>query len=61
MGCSGTLQVDAHTTVMAIANSSYLALPFGVSTAATIRVGNLLGAGKPNQARISGKPLFIVK
>ena len=33
---------------------SYVTLPFGIATAATIRVGNMLGAGRPEIARRSG-------
>ena len=33
---------------------SYVALPFGIATASTIRVGNMLGAGQPETAKRSG-------
>ena len=32
----------------------YISFPFGIATSATIRVGNLLGAGRPHEARIAG-------
>ncbi len=35
---------------------SYVALPFGIATASTIRVGNMLGAGQPETAKRSGAP-----
>jgi MATE family multidrug resistance protein len=35
----------------------FISFPFGVATAATIRVGNLLGGGRPQQARIAGAAL----
>ena len=32
----------------------YISFPFGIATSATIRVGNLLGAGRPHEARVAG-------
>ena len=31
-----------------------MSFPFGVSTAATIRVGNLVGANRPSEAKLAG-------
>ena len=49
--CAGTAQVDAHTVLLSIESVTFFAFPFGVATAATIRIGNLLGAGLPGAAR----------
>lgn len=46
----GTVALDAHLTVMQLATLSYLALPFAVAIASTIRIGNLLGAGDARRA-----------
>lgn len=53
----GTIQVDAHNVVLTLCEFSYVALPFGIATAATIRVGNMLGAGNHASARRSGQAL----
>lgn len=39
---------------MTIVSATYMSVPFGIGSAATIRVGNLLGAGKGAQARVAG-------
>jgi MATE family multidrug resistance protein len=44
----------AHTIQMAITGFMYLSFPMGISIAASIRIGNLLGANRPQQARIAG-------
>ena len=41
--------------MLTLCEFSYVALPFGIATAATIRVGNMLGAGKHKAAKTSGK------
>lgn len=46
--------MDAHTALLTLCEFAYVTLPFGIATAATIRVGNTLGAGKGNLARRSG-------
>lgn len=38
---------------------SYVSLPFGIATASTIRVGNMLGAGQPETARQSGARPYL--
>ncbi|BDA44364.1 probable multidrug and toxin extrusion protein 1 [Coccomyxa sp. Obi] len=50
----GTVQVDAHNVMLTLCEFSYVALPFGIATAATIRTGNMLGAGNHASARRSG-------
>ena len=49
-GYLGTVELDAHLTVMQLATLSFLSLPFAVAIAATIRIGNLLGAGDAQSA-----------
>ena len=41
--------------MLTLCEFSYVALPFGIATAATIRVGNMLGAGNHKTAKTSGK------
>lgn len=53
-GALGTVELDAHTAMLTLCVFLFLSMPFGVATASTIRVGNLLGAGRGQQARISG-------
>ena len=52
---TGTVQLDAHTAVMMLLEFLYISFPFGIATSATIRVGNLLGAGRPREARVAGR------
>ena len=54
-GFPGTVQLDAHTAIMTLLEFLYISFPFGIATSATIRVGNLLGAGRPHEARIAGE------
>lgn len=54
--CAGTVQVDAHNVMLTLCEFSYVALPFGIATSATIRVGNMLGAGNHASAKRSGGP-----
>ena len=44
----------AHNVLLQLCEFSYVALPFGIATASTIRVGNMLGAGRPEIAKRSG-------
>ncbi|KAK9829555.1 hypothetical protein WJX72_006470 [[Myrmecia] bisecta] len=53
-GFLGTVEVDAHIALLTLVTFTYVSFPFAVSVASTIRVGNLLGAGRPMQARLSG-------
>ena len=53
----GTIALDAHTAILTLCVFLFISFPFGVATAATIRVGNLLGGGRPQQARIAGAAL----
>lgn len=57
--CAGEAQVDAHALLLTCCVAIYMGFPFGMSTAATIRVGNLVGANRPAEARLSGSaPAF---
>ena len=51
---AGTTEVDAHTALFALTSLAFMSFPFGVATAASIRVGNLLGEGKPRAAKAAG-------
>lgn len=46
--------MDAHALLLTCCVAIYMGFPFGMSTAATIRVGNLVGANRPTEARLSG-------
>ena len=54
-GCAGEAQVDAHSILLTFCVFIYMSFPFGVSTAATIRVGNLVGANRPSEAKLAGE------
>ncbi|KAG1668163.1 hypothetical protein FOA52_005155 [Chlamydomonas sp. UWO 241] len=45
----------AHAAMLSIIMLTYFSLPFAIATAATIRVGTLLGAGLPQQAQLAGR------
>jgi MATE family multidrug resistance protein len=49
-GTLGVTAIAAHTVAMNLASVSFM-LPLGVSAAAATRVGNLIGAGVPEQAQ----------
>ncbi|KXZ51860.1 hypothetical protein GPECTOR_11g298 [Gonium pectorale] len=52
-GALGTVEVSAHSTLLGICTYTFISFPFAVATAATIRVGNLLGAGLAHQASLA--------
>ena len=60
-GCSlaaaaaGTVEVDAHTTMLSLFGLLITLTAWGIGCASTIRIGNLLGAGHVQQARLSGQ------
>lgn len=54
---AGEAEVDAHALLLTCCVAIYMGFPFGMSTAATIRVGNLVGANRPAEARLSGSVL----
>lgn len=45
------VDLDAHVVQLTMAGFSFVTVPLGVSIAATIRVGNLVGANLPDRAR----------
>src|SRR4029079_207250 len=49
-GRLGEVRLAAHTAAMSVASIA-LTLPLGVSLAAVVRVGNLIGAGTRREAR----------
>ena len=49
-GLLGQTALDAHTIMLTVASFTFVAFPFGISIAASIRIGNLLGAQKPSRA-----------
>ena len=49
-GYLGTVELDAHLTMMQLATLAFLSLPFAVAIASTIRIGNLLGLGDGKSA-----------
>ncbi len=51
-GQIGAAALAAHTVVLNLASLSFM-VPLGISMAATTRVGNLLGAGRPQPAQRS--------
>ena len=53
---AGEIQVDAHTVLLTTCVFIYMSFPFGLATASTIRVGNLLGSYQPGLAKLSGEP-----
>lgn len=55
---AGTVELDAHTAMLTLCVFLFISFPFGVATASTIRVGNLLGAGLGQQ--VSMRILFRV-
>lgn len=59
-GYLGTVALDAHLTMLQLATLAFLSLPFAVAIAATIRVGNLLGAGDAKGAGDASKVSFAI-
>lgn len=49
-GWLGTAALGAHTIAITLASVSFM-MPLGISLAAVTRVGNLIGAGLPHEAR----------
>lgn len=54
-GILGTISVDAHTSLLTLCEFTFVTVPFGIATATTIRVGNMLGANKPGAAQRAGQ------
>jgi len=47
----GKVSLDACAILLSLSSLAFTALPFGVAVAASIRVGNLLGAQQPRRAQ----------
>lgn len=54
IGSLGTIQVAAHQIAINVAAFTFM-IPFGLSTAITIRVGNAVGRGELKMAQFSGR------
>lgn len=52
-GLMGQKETAAHAALLSLCTFCYNAFPFAVSTAGTIRVGNLLGEGRAAQVGAS--------
>ena len=52
---TGTVAVDAHTSLLTLCEFTFITVPFGIATATTIRVGNMLGANRPGAAKRAGE------
>ncbi|MFT7679621.1 MAG: MATE family multidrug resistance protein [Planctomycetota bacterium] len=53
-GALGTVATGAHIIVLNLSSNSFM-VPLGVALAACTRVGNLIGAGEPERARLAGR------
>jgi multidrug resistance protein, MATE family len=54
------VELDAHTAMLTLCVFLFISFPFGVATASTIRVGNLLGAGLGQQVGCSAPAVCVV-
>jgi MATE family multidrug resistance protein len=57
-GLISTVALDAHVVTLSIATFIYLSFPFAVGIATSIRVGQLIGEGKPADAKRSCKVAY---
>ena len=51
---TGTIQIDAHTTMLSVSDILFTFLGYGFGVGCTIRVGQLLGSQRPAQAKLAG-------
>lgn len=58
-GLLGTVELDAHIITLSVATFLYLSFPFSIGVASSIRVGQLMGEGKPSQAQLSSVASFL--
>ncbi|DBA75631.1 TPA: hypothetical protein ACH3X2_009067 [Trebouxia sp. C0005] len=58
-GVLGTIQIDAHTTMLSVSDILFTFLGYGFGVGCTIRVGQLLGSQRPAQAKLAGAHLVI--
>jgi len=59
-GQFGNKTLDANTVMMSVSSFTFIAFPFGVAAAASIRIGNLLGAQRPGRAYIAALVCIIL-
>ena len=52
---AGTIQIDAHTTMLSVSDILFTFLGYGFGVGCTIRVGQLLGSQRPAQAKLAGQ------
>ena len=50
-GRIGAIELDAQQCIYSIMSTTYISVSFGFAVVGSIRVANLLGAGKPSEAR----------
>ena len=58
-GHVGDVALDAHNILLVIAGFFFLSFPLGISIAATIRIGNLVGANEGARARRAAKIAIV--
>ena len=56
----GTVALDAHVVMLNVCAFTFLAFPFAVGIAASIRVGQTLGAGQPATASTTARVTFVL-
>ena len=59
-GLLGTVALDAHIVTLSVATFIYLSFPFAIGLATSIRVGQLIGEGKVEDAKRSSIVSFIL-
>ncbi|KAL7541350.1 hypothetical protein ACHAWF_006912, partial [Thalassiosira exigua] len=59
-GLLGTVPLDAHTVTLTIATFMFLSFPFAVGIAASIRVGQLIGDRRSEDARRSAHTSYVL-
>ncbi len=59
-GLLGTIPLDAHIITLTFSTFVYLSFPFAVSISASIRVGQLIGDARPNDARRSAHTSYLL-
>jgi MATE family multidrug resistance protein len=59
-GLLGTVALDAHIITLSIATFLYLSFPFAISIAVSIKVGQLIGEDRPEDARRSSLVSFVL-
>lgn len=59
-GLIGTVALDAHIITLSIATFIFLSFPFAIGIAASIRVGQWIGEGSPENARRSSIVSFLL-